>query len=73
MRVLIYSLGQCLPFALTLRLLLSRRHGRSSPGARHQRIRGQGSRRAALERTEFIECEVRQRVIARLDIRRGSI
>src|SRR6202171_6220537 len=34
MRVLIYSLGQCLPFALTLRLLLSRQHGRSSPGAR---------------------------------------
>jgi diguanylate cyclase (GGDEF)-like protein len=34
MRVFIYSLGQCLPFALTLRLLLSRQHGRSSPGAR---------------------------------------
>ncbi len=34
MRILIYSLGQCLPFALTLRLLLSRQHGRSSPGAR---------------------------------------
>ncbi|HEX9588968.1 MAG TPA: GGDEF domain-containing protein [Bradyrhizobium sp.] len=34
MRVLIYSLGQCLPFALTLRLLLSPQHGRSSPGAR---------------------------------------
>jgi diguanylate cyclase (GGDEF)-like protein len=34
MRVLIYSLGQCLPFALTLKLLLSRQHGRSSPGAR---------------------------------------
>ncbi|MEA2818762.1 MAG: hypothetical protein QOJ86_766 [Bradyrhizobium sp.] len=34
MRVLIYSLGQCLPFALTLRLLLSRQHGRGSPGAR---------------------------------------
>src|SRR5712671_4542517 len=34
MRILIYSLGQCLPFALTLRLLLSPQHGRSSPGAR---------------------------------------
>src|ERR1700738_711266 len=34
MRVFIYSLGQCLPFALTLRLLLSPQHGRSSPGAR---------------------------------------
>ena len=34
MRVLIYSLGQCLPFALALKLLLSRQHGRSSPGAR---------------------------------------
>jgi diguanylate cyclase (GGDEF)-like protein len=34
MRVTIYSLGQCLPFALTLKLLLSRQHGRSSPGAR---------------------------------------
>jgi diguanylate cyclase (GGDEF)-like protein len=33
-RILIYSLGQCLPFALTLRLLLSRQDGRSSPGAR---------------------------------------
>jgi diguanylate cyclase (GGDEF)-like protein len=34
MRVLIYSLGQCLPLALTLKLLLSRQDGRSSPGAR---------------------------------------
>ena len=34
MRVLIYSLGQCLPLALTLKLLLSRQHGGSSPGAR---------------------------------------
>jgi diguanylate cyclase (GGDEF)-like protein len=34
MRVLIYSLGQCLPLALALKLLLSRQHGRSSPGAR---------------------------------------
>jgi diguanylate cyclase (GGDEF)-like protein len=34
MRVLIYSLGQCLPFALTLKLLLSPQHGRSYPGAR---------------------------------------
>jgi diguanylate cyclase (GGDEF)-like protein len=34
MRILIYSLGQCLPFALTLKLLLSPQHGRSSPGAR---------------------------------------
>jgi diguanylate cyclase (GGDEF)-like protein len=33
-RMLIYSLGQCVPFALTLRLLLSRQDGRSSPGAR---------------------------------------
>jgi diguanylate cyclase (GGDEF)-like protein len=33
-RVFIYSLGQCLPFALTLKLLLSRQDGRSSPGAR---------------------------------------
>jgi diguanylate cyclase (GGDEF)-like protein len=33
-RVLIYSLGQCLPFAMTLKLLLSPQHGRSSPGAR---------------------------------------
>ncbi|HTG04108.1 MAG TPA: GGDEF domain-containing protein [Bradyrhizobium sp.] len=34
MRVLIYSLGQCLPFAFALKLLLSRQHGGSSPGAR---------------------------------------
>jgi diguanylate cyclase (GGDEF)-like protein len=34
MRVSIYSLGQCLPFALTLKLLLSPQYGRSSPGAR---------------------------------------
>ncbi len=34
MRTVIYSLGQCLPFALTLKLLLSRQDGRSSPGAR---------------------------------------
>ncbi len=34
MRVLVYSLGQCLPLALTLKLLLSRQHGGSSPGAR---------------------------------------
>src|SRR5258708_8549755 len=34
MRVLIYSLGHCLPLALTLQLLLSRQHGGSSPGAR---------------------------------------
>jgi diguanylate cyclase (GGDEF)-like protein len=34
MRILIYSLGQCLPFALTLKLLLSRQDGRGSPGAR---------------------------------------
>jgi diguanylate cyclase (GGDEF)-like protein len=34
MRVLIYSLGQSLPLALTLRLLLSRQDGRSHPGAR---------------------------------------
>jgi diguanylate cyclase (GGDEF)-like protein len=34
MRVLIYSLAQCLPLALTLKLLLSRQHGGNSPGAR---------------------------------------
>ena len=34
MRVLVYSLGQGLPLALTLKLLLSRQHGGSSPGAR---------------------------------------
>jgi diguanylate cyclase (GGDEF)-like protein len=33
-RVLIYSLGQSLPFALTLKLLLSRQDDRRSPGAR---------------------------------------
>jgi diguanylate cyclase (GGDEF)-like protein len=34
MRILIYSLGQALPIALTLRLLLSRQDGRKNPGAR---------------------------------------
>jgi diguanylate cyclase (GGDEF)-like protein len=34
MRVVIYSVGQCLPFTLSLKLLLSRQHGHSSPGAR---------------------------------------
>jgi diguanylate cyclase (GGDEF)-like protein len=34
MRVVIYSLGQSLPFALTLKLLLSRQDGRKNPGAR---------------------------------------
>ena len=34
MRMLIYSLGQSLPLALTLKLLLSRQEGRSNPGAR---------------------------------------
>jgi len=34
MRVLIYSLGQALPLALTLKLLLSRHDGHSNPGAR---------------------------------------
>jgi diguanylate cyclase (GGDEF)-like protein len=34
MRILIYSLGQLVPFALTLKLLLSRQDGRSNPGAR---------------------------------------
>jgi diguanylate cyclase (GGDEF)-like protein len=34
MRILIYSLGQALPLALTLKLLLSRRDGHSNPGAR---------------------------------------
>jgi diguanylate cyclase (GGDEF)-like protein len=33
-RVLIYSVGQSLPLALTLKLLLSRRDGRQNPGAR---------------------------------------
>jgi diguanylate cyclase (GGDEF)-like protein len=33
-RVIIYSVGQCVPFAQALKLLLSRQHGRSSPGAR---------------------------------------
>jgi diguanylate cyclase (GGDEF)-like protein len=34
MRVLIYSVGQSLPLALTLRLLLSRQNGRANPGGR---------------------------------------
>ena len=34
MRILIYSLGQSIPLALTLRLLLSRQVGRENPGAR---------------------------------------
>jgi len=34
MRVLIYSVAQSLPLALTLKLLLSRRDGRQNPGAR---------------------------------------
>jgi diguanylate cyclase (GGDEF)-like protein len=34
MRILIYSLGQALPLASTLKLLLSRRDGHSNPGAR---------------------------------------
>jgi diguanylate cyclase (GGDEF)-like protein len=34
MRIFVYSIGQALPLALTLKLLLSRRHGRLSPGAR---------------------------------------
>jgi diguanylate cyclase (GGDEF)-like protein len=34
MRIFIYSLGQALPFALTLKPLLSRRDRRSNPGAR---------------------------------------
>jgi diguanylate cyclase (GGDEF)-like protein len=34
MRVLIYSLGQSLPLALTLKLLMSKHDGRVSPGAR---------------------------------------
>jgi diguanylate cyclase (GGDEF)-like protein len=34
MRISIYSLGQALPLALTLKLLLSRRDGHSNPGAR---------------------------------------
>ena len=34
MRIFVYSLGQALPFALTLKLLLSRQDGRVNPGAR---------------------------------------
>jgi diguanylate cyclase (GGDEF)-like protein len=34
MRVIIYSVGQCVPFAQALKLLLSRQHGGNSPGAR---------------------------------------
>jgi diguanylate cyclase (GGDEF)-like protein len=34
MRVVIYSLGQSLPLALTLKLLMSKHEGRVSPGAR---------------------------------------
>jgi diguanylate cyclase (GGDEF)-like protein len=34
MRILAYSLGQSLPLALTLKLLLSRQDGRKNPGAR---------------------------------------
>jgi diguanylate cyclase (GGDEF)-like protein len=34
MRMLIYSVGQSLPFVLSLKLLLSHHHGRNSPGAR---------------------------------------
>ena len=34
MRILIYSLGQSVPLALTLKLLLSRQDGRVNPGAR---------------------------------------
>jgi diguanylate cyclase (GGDEF)-like protein len=34
MRILIYSVAQSLPLALTLRLLLSRQDGRQNPGAR---------------------------------------
>src|SRR5438552_6261391 len=34
MRILIYSVGQSLPFALTLKLLLPRQNGRANPGGR---------------------------------------
>jgi diguanylate cyclase (GGDEF)-like protein len=34
MRIFLYSLGQALPFALTLKLLLARRDGSRNPGAR---------------------------------------
>jgi diguanylate cyclase (GGDEF)-like protein len=34
MRIFIYSLGQSIPIAMTLKLLLSRTHGRINPGAR---------------------------------------
>src|ERR1700680_3293890 len=34
MRILVYSLGQALPLALTLKLLLSQQDGRKNPGAR---------------------------------------
>jgi len=33
-RILIYSLGQSIPIAMTLRLVLARREGRKNPGAR---------------------------------------
>jgi diguanylate cyclase (GGDEF)-like protein len=33
-RIFVYSVGQSLPFALTLKLLLSRHNGRRNPGAR---------------------------------------
>jgi diguanylate cyclase (GGDEF)-like protein len=33
-RILIYSLGQSIPIAMTLRLVLARREGRDNPGAR---------------------------------------
>ena len=34
MRIVVYSLGQSVPLALTLKLLLSRQNGRTNPGAR---------------------------------------
>jgi diguanylate cyclase (GGDEF)-like protein len=34
MRIFIYSLGQSIPMALTLKLLMARSHGRINPGAR---------------------------------------
>jgi diguanylate cyclase (GGDEF)-like protein len=34
MRILVYSIGQSLPFAITLKLLFSKQDGRSHPGAR---------------------------------------
>ena len=39
MRILVYSVGQSMPLALTLKLLLSRQDGRVNPGARLAAVR----------------------------------